>query len=193
MKNLTSILLSCHLAFLPVLFPISSFHRVSSFSTHETAVSNNEKRVSSTNLFSIQRNTDKNVVFYDADLLPDQTLNPEHPVKIYWVRNTEGGKVKDLSFLQRKMAYGLDIKKAVSNNTVYEAKIAAYAKRPIKITYNAANQPVALITINGKWQQLHHIYLNIEDASKLIPKVSYIQIFGYDQQTGQEVNEKIIP
>jgi len=139
-------------------------------------------------LFYIKRNTDQNLVMYDANLTPNKKFDPKHPVKVYWIRHTEGGIKKDLSFMQRKMAYGLDLKKV---SDTYEGRIAAYEKRPIRIMYGTNNKPVAYIVINGKWQLLQQIYLHIADVKAIIPKVTYIQLIGKDVQTGAEVSEKI--
>lgn len=141
-----------------------------------------------TNLFIIKRNTDNNLVVYEANVLPDKTLDPQNPVEVYWIRNTEGGIKKGLSYMQRTMAYGLSLKKV---NNAYEGTIAAYDKRPIKITQTPNRVPVAYIIINGKWQQLQQIYLHIVDVKSLVPKVAYIQLFGKDVQTGGSVSEKI--
>jgi hypothetical protein len=148
----------------------------------------NEKlHVGNTNLFYIKRNTDDNLVVYDANLLPNKSFDPEKPVKVYWIRNTEGGIKKDLSYIQKKMAYGLDLKKIANN---YEGTIAAYEKRVIKISQHNG-KPMALVIINGKWQQLNYIYLNIKDPKAIIPKITFIQLFGKDLQSGIEVSEKI--
>ncbi|ANE50990.1 DUF4833 domain-containing protein [Flavisolibacter tropicus] len=141
------------------------------------------------NLFIIKRNTDNNLVVYDAKVLPDKTLDPQNPVEVYWIRNTEGGIKKELSYMQRTMAYGLSLKKV---DNAYEGKIAAYDKRPIKITQTPSGMPIAYIIINGKWQQLQQVYLHIADAKALVPKITYIQLFGKDVQTGNSVSEKII-
>ena len=142
-----------------------------------------------TTLFYIKRNTDKNLVMYDANLMPNKKFDPQKPVNVYWIRHTEGGIKKDLSFMQRKMAYGLDLKKV---SDTYEGRIAAYEKRPIRIMYGTNSKPVAYIVINGKWQLLQQIYLHIADVKAIIPKVTYIMLIGKDVQTGAEVSEKIL-
>jgi hypothetical protein len=126
-------------------------------------------------------------VVYDANLLPNKNFDPEKPVKIYWIRYTEGGVKKDLSYIQKKMAYGLDLKKVANS---YEGTIAAYEKRVIKIQQHNG-KPAAFVTINGKWQQLDYIYLHIKDIKAIIPKITYIQLVGKDVQSGAEVSEKI--
>lgn len=145
------------------------------------------------NLFFIKRNTDKNLVVYDANLLSNKALDPDKPVSIYWIRYTEGGVIKELNYLQRKLAYGMELTKIENSNSIYEGKIAAYNKKVVRITYNKEGKPIALITINGKWQQLHHIYLHISDPNALIPKVAYLEIVGRDLSSGAIVSEKVIP
>ncbi|HYH15222.1 MAG TPA: DUF4833 domain-containing protein [Flavisolibacter sp.] len=152
-------------------------------------VANIHSSARNANLFIVKRNTDNNLVVYDAKVLPDKTLDPQSPIEVYWIRNTEGGVKKALNYMQRKMAYGLDLKKV---NNVYEGTIAAYDKRPIKIMQTSNGMPTAYIIINGKWQQLQQVYLHITNAKSLVPKIAYIQLFGKDVQTGNSVTEKII-
>jgi hypothetical protein len=149
-------------------------------------------RITPGNLFYIERNTDKNLVIYDANLLGNNVLNPQKPVKVYWIRNTEGAIKKDLSLIQTRMAYGIILKKVAGVPTTYEAKLAAYKERGITISYNDSGYPVALMMINGRLQQLHHIFIQVIDTQKFIPKIGFIQIFGKDMQTGDEDSEKIM-
>jgi hypothetical protein len=150
-------------------------------------------KVEKSNLFVIKRNTDKNLVVYDANLLSNKALDPEKPVSIYWIRNTEGGIVKELNYLQRRLAYGMELTKIDNGTGAYEGKIAAYDKRVVRITFDKVGKPIALIIINGKWQQLQHISLHIKDPNAFIPKVTYLEIVGRDLTSGAVISEKVIP
>lgn len=175
--------------FLPILFSYAS--KTALFKVDNSILPFCNTPTAAPHLFYIERNIDKNLVVYDANLLTSKRLHPQKPVNIYWIRNSEGGIIKGLSFMQRKMAYGMVLKKATASDTIYEGNLAAYEKRSIKITYNASGSPIALMIINGKWQQLHHIFLQIADIKQLIPKIEFIQVFGKDIQNGSEVTEKI--
>ena len=57
-------------------------------------------------LFIIERSKNTNVVHYDARLTADGKLDPEEPVIAYYVMLAEDGRRKELSWIEKKMAYG---------------------------------------------------------------------------------------
>ena len=60
-----------------------------------------------TSLFKIERSKDNNQIFYDVNIDESGNFKPENPINIYWIKNTEGGRVKPLTWIQKKYAYGL--------------------------------------------------------------------------------------
>ena len=62
-------------------------------------------------LFKIERSKDNNQIFYDVNITNTGELDNKNPIKIYWRRNTEGGIIKPLTWIQQKYAYGLDFLK----------------------------------------------------------------------------------
>src|SRR5512143_1385587 len=61
-------------------------------------------------LFIIERSKNANVVHYDARLTADGKLDPEEPVVAYYIMLAEDGRRKELNWIEKKMAYGFDIK-----------------------------------------------------------------------------------
>ena len=59
-------------------------------------------------LFYIQRSHNKNTIVYDLNVSQDGKLISDAPIHPYWIRYEEGGVLQELSFIQRKYAYGLD-------------------------------------------------------------------------------------
>ena len=61
-------------------------------------------------LFIIERSKNANVVHYDARLNADGKLDPKEPVIAYWIMLAEDGRREDLNWIEKKKAYGFDIK-----------------------------------------------------------------------------------
>lgn len=58
-------------------------------------------------LFKIERSRDADVVFYEANLMEDGSLNQENPIIIYWKKFTTNGKTEPLTKVQNSLSYGL--------------------------------------------------------------------------------------
>ena len=58
-------------------------------------------------LFKIGRNRDDNVIMYDLNLDINGKLNKSCPLNIYWVKRTDNNRLKPLTWIQNKYAYGL--------------------------------------------------------------------------------------
>ncbi|MBI9065580.1 MAG: DUF4833 domain-containing protein, partial [Marinilabiliaceae bacterium] len=58
-------------------------------------------------LFYIQRSLNENTVIYEANFDDQGLLNKAHPIKVYWILYEEEGAVEELSYLERKFAYGV--------------------------------------------------------------------------------------
>ena len=78
-------------------------------------------------LFYIARSANKNLVCYDINL-KNGKMDIQKPLKVYWVNREEHpGEIGELSFFQRKMAYGYKLLSA--NNTACVCTLNAYSKR----------------------------------------------------------------
>lgn len=143
-------------------------------------------------LFYIQRSNNANTVIYDANMLKNSTLNAKEPVHAYWIRYAEGGKIEELSTIQRTLAYGLHTSKMKNAGDSYEGHFFAYRKRKFIVKLDGDKKPVALFQINGKMQILDHAWVQVEEAG-LTPKIPFIELFGHDAKTGALVYEKFVP
>ena len=137
-------------------------------------------------LFHIARSLNPNWVCYDARL-KDGKLNMSDPVHIYWHNNSDNpGHENELSFFQRKMAYGVKVLKA--GNQEAEIRLTAYKKRNLHVCKRNGRW-VALCTINGKRCILREIYVQLKPKNPL--SVVYIQLSGISATDGSKQAEKI--
>ena len=141
-------------------------------------------------LFIIERSKNANVVHYDARLTADGKLDPKEPVIAYWVLSAEDGRREELSWIEKKKAYGFDIKPDPSVNAY---KMTLMAAPQQQITVKKAGDAIrAEVVIGGRQAVLEKIYINASDGLTG-PKVQYIELYGKDLQTGAKRSQKIVP
>lgn len=138
-------------------------------------------------LFQIDRSKNRNIVCYDVNLKNDR-LNLEHPLEVYWIRHEEGGVRKDLSFLQRKLAYGYKVVDRGQNEAT--VKLIAYDRQNLRIC-KLGTQWVALTTIKGQECILSAIYVKAKSTNSL--SVEYVELRGKSVTGGMMVFERIFP
>jgi hypothetical protein len=141
-------------------------------------------------LFIIQRSKNANVVHYDAQLTADGKLDPKEPVIAYWVMLAEDGRREKLNWIEKKKAYGFDIKPDPSGNG-YRMTVAAYPKQQITVRQQGDAVRAELV-IGGRPAVLEKMYINASDGL-MGPKVHYVELYGKDLQTGRKRFQKIVP
>jgi hypothetical protein len=137
-------------------------------------------------LFIIERNKNANVVHYDAQLTADGKLDRKKPVVAYWVMLAQDGRRENLNWIEKKMAYGINIKPYPSVNG-YQMTIVSAPQRSITVK-KVGSAVRAEIVIDGRSAILEKIYINASGHS-----VHYLELYGKDVQTGEKRFEKIKP
>lgn len=148
---------------------------------------------SSAHLFYIQRSGNTNTIMYDANLTADSKIASSDPIKPYWIRFAENGQKKDLSYIQRKFAYGVESRKLQHPNE-FEFNIVSYSKKKLKLTLNQDGKPIALTKINGKTAILNKVFIKMDPGTMLsfTPDIKYVELFGSDPVSGEKIYEKLI-
>lgn len=139
-------------------------------------------------LFRIERSKNANVVLYEAKAGPAGELDGAEPVTASWLLLAEHGQREPLSFFERKMAYGFDVRAGPDG---FALRIKALANRSIVVRRVGAC-PAALATIGGREGVLRRIYVQADDSG-LVPRVQYVEVFGVDAATGEALYEKLAP
>ncbi|MFT3885752.1 MAG: DUF4833 domain-containing protein [Flavobacteriales bacterium] len=145
---------------------------------------------SKTLLFYIQRNKNENAIVYEARLEADGKLAAKDPVRVQWVRYTEGGKREPLSLLEANVAYGVKHKGNLNDHA--RMVFVASDKYPFNVVVDATGQAQARMMINGRYARLQHIRIQAQETS-FWPKIKYVDIFGTDVMNGEAVQERYIP
>ena len=189
-NNKMIILSSMKKLFIIALFAIS----VNSYSQNKLkdtypVPANNDKL-----LFYLQRSKNKNTIVYDLNTMPDGSLNASEPVHAYWIRYEEGGAKMELSYVQKKLAFGIDAVLTDKAKGDYTLTMVSYKERTLflqKHTVNNKTRYMVFMVINGKIAKLQSIFVNAVDNFVGYPVVSSVELFGIDVKTSNNVYEKI--
>ena len=142
-------------------------------------------------LFYVQRDPNINTVIYELNLSPDGKVNEKEPVKIYWIRYAEKGEQKELNYFQRKLAYGLDVKRLSANN--FELRFVCYPKLALYLTKDPAGKYRVYTDINQRKATLSRAFVRIKGGTFWVPNVVHVDLFGKEATTGKEISTRFKP
>lgn len=142
-------------------------------------------------LFYVQRTPNTNTIMYEVNV-KDGKLDADNPVHVYWIRYADNGEKKELNYIQRKFAYGLNVKKLGENN--YDLRFVSYNKHPLYLRKATDNNYYIYTDIAGKQAALRRIYIRIDPGGTFwSPNVKYIELKGTEVTTGKEISERFKP
>lgn len=136
-------------------------------------------------LFYIQHSNNHNTYMYEAKLI-GLNFDINNPVDSYRIVYTEGGKRKSLTEIQKKMAYGLDIKNTGVN--LYEMYLAVSKDIKLNLFLSETGKPKVWVNIDNRKIILTRIFVQIKKESKsLKPDVENVIFEGDDFISGSKV------
>jgi phosphatidylglycerophosphate synthase len=146
--------------------------------------------VNGISLFYLQRTPNINTVLYELNQtngMPDK----DEPVKIQWIRYTEKRQRQDLSWIQRRFAYGL--KEKDMGNGIFELRFYAFKKVPLYLKkWSVDNKQHVFVDISGRQAILNRVYLRIDPGGSFwSPNVRYLEVTGVDTENGKELVQRI--
>ncbi|MDP4268043.1 MAG: DUF4833 domain-containing protein [Bacteroidota bacterium] len=145
-------------------------------------------------LFYVQRSHNRNTIVYDLNTMTNGEINLKEPIHPYWIRYEEGGNREELTYLQRKYAYGLNLISADKKNESFIFNFICYKKRNIYLMRTGDKHRFkACMFVNGTLAALNKIFIKHEDGLLFHPVVKYLDISGIEIKTGIEVKERLIP
>jgi phosphatidylglycerophosphate synthase len=148
-------------------------------------------RLNARSLFYVQRTPNTNTIMYELNM-KNGVLNEDNPVHVYWIRYAEGGKTAELSFIQRKFAYGVKVSKIAAEK--YKLLFAAYDKIPFYLMKSTAGIYHTYVELDGKMVVLNRLYIRIDPGGTFwAPNVKYVEFKGVEVATGKEIIKKINP
>ena len=142
-------------------------------------------------LFYIQRDPNSNTIVYQLNIDDNGKVSEKQPVHTFWIRYPEGGGRRDLNYLQRKFAYGINSKPIGNGN--YELHSVAYSKLALILRKDLKNQYHVYTDINSKKCVLSRVFIRIDGGSFWAPNVLYIELKGIEITTGKTIVQRIKP
>ncbi|WP_025143025.1 DUF4833 domain-containing protein [Pedobacter jeongneungensis] len=140
-------------------------------------------------LFYLQRDPNTNTLIYALNLEKNGSLNADNPIQVYWIRYGEKGQKKDLGYIQRKFAYGIDVKTLGTDK--YEFRFVSHKKLPFYLQKSSDKSYHASVTINNHTIKVNRLFIRIQGGSFWLPNVKYAEVEGTDEATGKPTVERI--
>lgn len=142
-------------------------------------------------LFYIQRDPNTNTAIYAINYQENGKIDKSNPIKAYWIRYAEKGEKKDLNYLQRKFAYGIETKTV--NNEEFEFQFVSYKKLPLTLKKTDSDQKYhVFVNVNQKKIQVEKIFVRIEGGSFWLPNVKYAEITGIEASSNKLITERML-
>jgi hypothetical protein len=139
-------------------------------------------------LFIVERNLNANVVVYEAVRGADGRLDPERPIRVYWLMKAEDGRELGLNFFERIRAYGVEATGSPEPGA-YSLKMRAFPGRSVVLRERGGCAEV-VTAIEGKSAVLSRVFVSATKKG-LFPSVDFVYMFGTDPESGFPVTERI--
>lgn len=144
-------------------------------------------------LFYVQRTMNINTIIYELNYSANKDLDAINPIKMHWINYVDGAVEEPLNFIQKKYAYGIDIKMIDAEKKSYSFSFVSYKKKTIYLMKSSVDHTYKAYThINNKMVVLNRIFIQIEGGSFWFPKVKYLEVAGKDVIKNEELMERIM-
>lgn len=144
----------------------------------------------SNQLFYLQRDPNTNTIICELNVEKNGEVDKSNPIKVYWIRYADDAKKEDLSYIQRKFAYGIQ-SKAIGNDE-YELRFVSHKKLPLYLVKSADDKKYHVyVNVNKKKIQLDRIFVRIQGGSFWLPNVMYVELKGINTANKTQIIERI--
>jgi hypothetical protein len=142
-------------------------------------------------IFYVQRSINSNTIVYTARLGDDGKLDPKRPVDVFWRRFNDEGERKELSAIERSMAFGVKAEPVAGQPGSFMIRVVSYPKRAALLTI-ADGVPRLEMTVGGVAAKLDHAWLDVDDSGS-VPSVNRVDLYGFAVSDGRPVTESFRP
>lgn len=140
-------------------------------------------------LFYLQRDPDTNTLVYKLNIVNGE-LNDLEPVSVFWIRYAEGGKIKELSSMQKRLAYGIKSRKIEKDK--HELSFVSYPDLKLLLMKSSKRNSYQVYTMIEKQQiVLNRIFVRTNKNSIGWPNVVYIELNGETVDEGKAIKYRI--
>jgi hypothetical protein len=139
-------------------------------------------------LFYLQRTPNTNTIVYELNY-KNGSIDRERPVAVFWIRYQEKGQREELSFIQRKFAYG--VKAKMISPELYELSIVSYKNRKLYLRQGADKKFYVYTDINQRSAVLTSIFIKINGGSPWSPNIEWVEITGIEPTSQSVVKQRV--
>lgn len=154
-----------------------------------TGMATGERGPCTAELFRITRNTNGNVVVYEARLSTPGVLDEREPVHPQWIMLAEDGRREELGLFEATMAYGVEAGRR-DGGEAREISIRARPDMAIRVSF-VDGCPVAHTRIADREAVLRQVAVTA--AGGIVPEVLEVEVIGVVASSGAEVRERWHP
>lgn len=134
-------------------------------------------------VFYLQRSANSNTVVYAARTGADGALDRDDPLRAFWRRYNAKGEVKELSTLERRLAYG--VRTEARPDGGFTVRFRAIPELSFVLEERPGG-PVLTFAPEGQPIDLSHGYVDIHGGG-LTPSVRELRLYGKRRSDGQAV------
>jgi Domain of unknown function (DUF4833) len=124
-------------------------------------------------LFRIERSKNRNVVVYRAQGSP-RGLSAAAPVSAYWLMLAEDGRREELTWAERRLAYGFEVSDVTPDRC--RLTLQACSRRVLSVE-RVDGTFRAFCRVAGERASLERIFVQTRESG-LLPSVQYVDLFG---------------
>lgn len=144
-----------------------------------------------TKLFKIERSRDANQIFYEVQTILGNKLNTENPINIYWLRKTEGNKIKPLTWIQQKFAYGLSY--TFVSDSLAKFHFVSYDKKDFYLMKDNHDNFRVFTKLNNQFVIVDRIYIHLTGGTFWVPKIPKIELHATVPKSKEKIVEIVKP
>jgi len=141
-------------------------------------------------LFYIQRTHNTNTVVYEANFNENGLLDPNNPIKVYWVLYEKDSVVEPLTRLENAFAFGVRHHLIENKTGEFDIQLVSYKKLKLRLKQIA---PFKAQIFHGEGQMhssLDHIFVHANDAG-LWTKVKFLEVYTHSPNGKDLMKEEI--
>lgn len=145
-------------------------------------------------LFYVQRTINANTIVYSLNLDKRGNLNELEPIKVYWIKYAQGGKIDPLTYIQKNYAYGINSKLIDEEKKTYLLEFVSYNKKQFYLLKSPKDSKYHVWGyINNKLTILKNILVKIEGGTFWVPNIKYAEVKALDLEASEVITEIIKP
>jgi hypothetical protein len=145
-------------------------------------------------LFYVQRTLNTNTIIYQLNTDSKGELIEMDPIKYYYINYAHNSEVEPVSNIQKKLAYGIEIKLIDDAKKSYSFTLNSVKQRVLYLILSPKDKKYHVYCeINKKMSTLTNIFVKMDTKSIGLFKVKSIELIGKDIEKDSEVTESFEP